>query len=228
VRERARRVGVDLAAGHAVAVLLGPAELRQRITAWAMGQAASHGGLAAYRDGSAVLLLPGEDPAALAARLAREARSAVGVPVTVGAAGPVRAPEDVAAAHREAATCAAALVALGRTGDGASGAELGFVGLLLGSGAGDVTSFVAGLLGPVLDYDRRRGTALCHTLAVYFERGGSPARTAEALHVHVNTVAQRLERLTSLLGAGWQRPERALDLQLALRLHRLSFQDTGR
>jgi hypothetical protein len=37
----------------------------------------------------------------------------------------------------------------------------------------------------------------------------------------VNTVAQRLERLTALLGAGWQRPERALDLQLALRLHRL-------
>ncbi|HET8681140.1 MAG TPA: helix-turn-helix domain-containing protein, partial [Micromonosporaceae bacterium] len=44
---------------------------------------------------------------------------------------------------------------------------------------------------------------------------------AEVLHVHVNTVTQRLERLTTLLGEGWQRPERALELQLALRLHRL-------
>jgi DNA-binding PucR family transcriptional regulator len=39
--------------------------------------------------------------------------------------------------------------------------------------------------------------------------------------VHVNTVTQRLSRLGGLLGADWQRPERALDLQLALRLHRL-------
>jgi DNA-binding PucR family transcriptional regulator len=42
------------------------------------------------------------------------------------------------------------------------------------------------------------------------------------LHVHVNTVAQRLERVTNLLGAGWNDPDRALEVQLALRLHRLS------
>jgi DNA-binding PucR family transcriptional regulator len=39
--------------------------------------------------------------------------------------------------------------------------------------------------------------------------------------VHVNTVNQRLERVAQLLGDDWQRPGRALDLQLALRLHRL-------
>jgi hypothetical protein len=37
--------------------------------------------------------------------------------------------------------------------------------------------------------------------------------------VHVNT-AQRLERVTALLGDGWQKLGRALDLQLALRLRR--------
>ena len=47
------------------------------------------------------------------------------------------------------------------------------------------------------------------------------ARAAELLHVHVNTVTQRLERIGQLLGADWQRPERALEVQLALRLHRL-------
>jgi len=222
VWERARRLGVDLAAPNSVLVLLGPPELRQRITAWAAGYAASHGGLAAYRDGCAVLLVPGEDPSGLAARVARDAATAAGVPVTVGAAGPVSAPDAVAPAHREAARCATALVALGRTGDGASGGDLGFVGLLLGAeGTDGLDAFVTGVLGPVLAYDSRRGTRLCLTLESYFASGGSPARTAEALHVHVNTVAQRLERLTALLGAGWQRPERALDLQLALRLHRL-------
>jgi sugar diacid utilization regulator len=227
VRERARRLGVDLAAPHAVLVLLAPAGLRQRITAWAAGYAASHGGLAAYRDGCAVLLVPGDDPSGLAARVAHDAALAAAVPVTVGAAGPVRAPEEVAPAHREAARCAAALVALGRAGAGASGADLGFVGLLLGAGGAGIEAHVDDVLGPVLAYDARRGTRLCLTLESYFASGGSPARTAEALHVHVNTVAQRLERLTALLGAGWQRPERALDLQLALRLHRLRAQGTG-
>jgi hypothetical protein len=30
-----------------------------------------------------------------------------------------------------------------------------------------------------------------------------------------------LERVTQLLGPDWQKPERALEVQLALRLHRL-------
>jgi DNA-binding PucR family transcriptional regulator len=39
--------------------------------------------------------------------------------------------------------------------------------------------------------------------------------------VHVNTVSQRLERISSLLGSDWQRPGQALELQLALRLRHL-------
>ena len=38
------------------------------------------------------------------------------------------------------------------------------------------------------------------------------------LHVHVNTVVQRLDRIGSLLGADWQSPDRALEIQLALRV----------
>jgi hypothetical protein len=221
VRERARRFGVDLDEVHAVLVLRGPAELRQRISAWAGGQAAHRGGLAAYRDGVGLLLVPGSQPGELARQLALQVRGAVGVPVTVGAAGPVNGPGEVADAYAEAQRCASALVALGRVGDGASGADLGFVGLLLGSGDSDIEGYVRAALGPVLDYDARHGTVLRQTLEAYFGVGASPARAAEVLHVHVNTVTQRLGRLANLLGADWQRPERALDLQLALRLYRL-------
>ncbi|MET9067337.1 PucR family transcriptional regulator, partial [Streptosporangium sandarakinum] len=129
--------------------------------------------------------------------------------------------EPIAAAHREAQRCADALLALGRTGDGASAAELGFVGLLVGDGH-DIEAFLASTLGPVLAYDARRGTALERTLTAYYAAGGSLSRTAEALHIHVNTVTQRLDRIGRLLGAGWQDPDRALEIQLALRLHRLS------
>ncbi len=60
------------------------------------------------------------------------------------------------------------------------------------------------------------------TLEAYFASGCSPARTKDVLHVHVNTVAQRLERVGRLLGDDWQCPDRALEVQLALKLYRLS------
>ena len=73
----------------------------------------------------------------------------------------------------------------------------------------------------MVDYDIRRGTALVKTLEAYFGVGGGLAKAAEQLHVHVNTVTQRLERVGQLIGTDWQQPERALEVQLALRLHRL-------
>ena len=42
-----------------------------------------------------------------------------------------------------------------------------------------------------------------------------------ARRIHPNTVAQRLDRIGRLLGAGWRDPARSLDLQMALRLYRL-------
>jgi sugar diacid utilization regulator len=221
LRERARRVGVDMDRANAVLVLRGSAELRQRITSWATSQASHNAGLAAYRDGVGVLLVPGDDPSALARRLSREARASLGDGVTIGAAGPAHGPTEVAEAFRTAQRCADALIALGLSGRSASPADLGFVGLLMGGGDESIDGFVASAVGPVLDYDRRRGTALAQTLEAYFGAGASPARAAEHLHVHVNTVTQRLERLATLLGDDWQRPERALEIQLALRLHRL-------
>jgi DNA-binding PucR family transcriptional regulator len=194
--------------------------LRQRAVSWARSFAAARGGLAAGRDGRVALLLPGDDPAGAARVVAKEMSRALGTPVTAGAAGPASGPTAVAGTYREADSCATALIALGRVGEGASHTELGYVGLLLGDRR-EVPAFVQATLGAVIDYDARRGTALVKTLEAYFGAGGSPARAAETLHVHVNTVTQRLDRIASLLGADWQTPSRALDLQLALRLHRL-------
>jgi DNA-binding PucR family transcriptional regulator len=166
------------------------------------------------------VLVPGADTGETARLVAKEAGRALGRPVTAGAAGPSTGPADVGAAHREADQCVRALVALGRAGAGAGVAELGYVGLLLAQ-RHDVGGFLRDVLGPVLDYDRRRGTALVQTLDAYFAAAGSLARAAETLHVHVNTVSQRLDRIAQLLGVDWHDPDRSLDLRLALRLHRL-------
>jgi DNA-binding PucR family transcriptional regulator len=142
-------------------------------------------------------------------------------PVTVGGSGPVRGPAVIAPAHAEAARCAATLVALGRMGSATSAEELGFFGLLVGDGR-DVRGFVDARLAPVLGYDDRRGTDLITTLEAYFDGGNSPARATEQLRVHGNTVTQRLERVGRLLGKESSSPQRALEVQRALRLHRLT------
>jgi DNA-binding PucR family transcriptional regulator len=172
-------------------------------------------------DGSVVLCLPELEPGAAAATVCRELTGAGAGPVTVGGAGPASGPGAVAVAHAEAARCAATLVALGRSGGSASAEELGFFGLLVGEGR-DVRGFVTATLAPVLEYDAERGTDLTTTLQAYFDSGSSPARAAEQLRVHVNTVSQRLERVGRLLGKEWSSPQRALEVQLALRLHRLT------
>ena len=114
------------------------------------------------------------------------------------------------------------LVRLGRRGQVSDPAGLGVARLLLGDNDPEhVTAFVETMVGPVRDWDERRGTGLVDTLEAWFASGGHLKDTARALHVHPNTVTQRLERIGELLGAGWRDPERALDLQLALRLARL-------
>jgi sugar diacid utilization regulator len=237
LRERARRLHADLDATHVVlaARLDGTApdadqeaDARRRLGAAASHLAATRHGLAAARDGGTVLLLPlgSRDGATeLARRTARELGTAVHEAVTVGASAPVEdlaaRPETVAAAYHEARRCLDALRLLSRSGDGAAAEDFGFLGLLL-AGDRDIAGFVDRTIGQVVDYDERRGTELLRTLDAYFACGMSPARTKDELHVHVNTVAQRLERVARLLGDDWQSPARTLEIQLALRLHRLS------
>ncbi|MEV6106334.1 GAF domain-containing protein [Streptomyces sp. NPDC051940] len=231
LRERAARLDADLDATHVVLAagsdLTGSAG-RQRLLAAAGHLAATRRGLAAARDGGAVLLLPlgsGDTPSGTAAQAAKQLGTAVRADVTVGASAAVQAPAAhpgaVARAYAEALRCAEVLRALGRAGEGAAAEDFGFVGLLL-AGSKDVAGFVRRTIGPVVDYDARRGTELVRTLDAYFASGMSPARTKDELLVHVNTVAQRLDRIARLLGPDWQTPPRALELQLALRLHRLA------
>ena len=212
---RGRRLGIDLSAPHAVLVAHADGGSRRRVAS----AAARHATLVGVHAEEVVLLGEG-DPDELARRVAADLGSATGRPVTVGAAGPASGPSAIAEAHAEAARCVRALLALGRTGEGAAMAGLGFLGQLLGAHA-DLGAFVRQTLGPVLDYDERRGTELAATLRAYFASGSQLARTKDVLHVHVNTVVQRLERVASLLGEDWQAPDRALEIQLALRLHRL-------
>ena len=77
------------------------------------------------------------------------------------------------------------------------------------------------ILGPLIEYDREHGTALLETTATYLDSAHSAAVAAKVLHVHENTVRQRLERVTELLGDGWSVGRRGLDIHVMLAAHRL-------
>lgn len=86
---------------------------------------------------------------------------------------------------------------------------------------GAAVRFVAEILGPVLEWDERRGTVLFDTAASYFEVGQSRQRVAERMRVHKNTVQQRLLRIQDLVTGDWQDPEYRFRLEAAVRLERL-------
>ena len=221
--ERGRVLGLRLNTPHVLAVCRCDGSRRGGVALAANVLGDGRALVAEHGDG-VVVLLPGRDASVVATDLARRAGGPPGGMVTVGASGPLAPARGLATAYAEAQRTADALVALGLAGHGGSARDLGFAGLVLGDGA-DVAGYLDRVLGPLLDYDDRRGSDLVGTLAAYFAAGASPRRAAGALHVHVNTVGQRLDRVTSLLGDDWQTPDRALEIQLAMRLHRLR---TGR
>ena len=204
---------------------------QRRVAETASRFAAEHDGLGGRHEDRAVVVVPdtGDGLAlarALHARLEAVAEPAAGDgagdAATVGVAGPVEGAAAVAQARREAGGVLDALLTLGRAGEVSDAAGLGLARLVLGhNGPAELHEYVDGALGPVLEYDERRGTELMATLEAWFGAGGSPTAAAERLHVHPNTVAQRLERIGSLLGQGWRDPARALEQQVALTLWRL-------
>lgn len=72
-------------------------------------------------------------------------------------------------------------------------------------------------ISALVAHDAHRGTELTRTAATYFETDRRIDRTAEALFLHRSTVKQRLQSIRRVLGDGWDRAPRHLDVHLALR-----------
>ncbi|MEV4676436.1 helix-turn-helix domain-containing protein, partial [Actinomadura sp. NPDC049382] len=91
--------------------------------------------------------------------------------------------------------------------------------LLLASVPDDVRRmFRVRLLDPLLDYDRAHGADLVRTLETFLRHSGSWTRCAEQLHLHVNSVRYRIQRVEELTGRDLSRLEDRVDFFLALRL----------
>jgi sugar diacid utilization regulator len=223
LRDRVRRHSASLDGPVVVAAATVDGADRHRASRAAVALARRSSGLAGEHRGAVVVVVPSEDPHRVGAEL-QAAVAELGGVATVGVTGTSDAlhGDRLVTAHDEARRCLDTLVRLGRRGAVSDPAGLGVARLLLGDNDPEhVTAFIEATIGPVRGWDERRGTGLVATLEAWFASGGHLKDTAAALHLHPNTVTQRLERVGELLGAGWREPERALDLQLALRLARL-------
>ena len=101
----------------------------------------------------------------------------------------------------------------------AASSELGMYRLFAHvGGMGALRSAVLETLGPLLDVDARDGSDLLNTLHTFLEHDRRIAETARALHLHVNTLRYRVERIARLLKADLDDPEKRFFVLLALRL----------
>lgn len=77
------------------------------------------------------------------------------------------------------------------------------------------------ILGDLLEYDQRQGGDLLLTLEGFFNANGHLTQTAEALHIHRNTLQYRLNRINELTGLDMSQPDTRLAIQLAVKAKRL-------
>lgn len=125
---------------------------------------------------------------------------------------------DYQAAFRLSEKSLAALRRLGRTGFVVDARDAGIHRLILSAAfPEELREFARRTLAPLLDDgDHRRD--LISTLRTYVDTGFNQRETARRSYVHVNTVAYRLRRISSLLGVDFSSAESLLDLAFALRI----------
>lgn len=90
--------------------------------------------------------------------------------------------------------------------------------LLAGIPADVRAAYSSRVLGPLAEAGNRSAPhgALLETLETFLTHNGSWARAAEALHLHVNTVHYRIQRVEGLTGRDLSRLDHRLDLRAAL------------
>ncbi|MBO2458941.1 PucR family transcriptional regulator [Actinomadura violacea] len=91
--------------------------------------------------------------------------------------------------------------------------------LLLATVPEDVRQmFEVRLLDPLRKYDEVHKADLIRTLETFLQNSGSWTKCAEQLHLHVNSVRYRIQRIQDLTGRDLARLEDRVDFFLALRL----------
>ncbi|MGJ9421321.1 helix-turn-helix domain-containing protein [Aeromicrobium sp. CF3.5] len=226
-RFRARARGIDLSALDVLVTVECEDMTASNLVRHLGVLAGENSGLAGEHLGRATLLAAApddDDLESFAQSLHRRLRSELGRPAIV-IAERVRA-NDWSRAFGLATGCLSVARQVGATDLGASTDRFALYALVFdGERRGELDRFLHDTLGPLLRYDQQRSTDLVATLTAYFAHDGNLRRTARALHVHLNTLLKRLDRITTVFGHDWRTVD-DLQLRLAVRLHELRTPST--
>lgn len=209
VERWARHLGLDPARGHFVMSfeipLAQPGDTPSRIEPVLTKNAP--GAFVASRPNEVVAIVPvpaDGAPAEQAGKLARACLACEGpdLPLTcVGIGNPYSSVAEIGRSYAEARRALIAGRRMGQAGTISVFAELGIHRLLMQvPEVGDLRSFADEVLGPLAEEQRASGIDYVATLSAYFGENGSPARAAQRLHVHPNTVGYRIRRAEELTG----------------------------
>lgn len=213
ITTRARARGIQLHELRSVVVVSVAAELRRE----AVRALRRTAGLVGEHTDRVVALTADTDPVAASEFVHATVSRTVRAPVLAVGAGFADG-DDLRAQVSAASACVRILPALGLTDTAVTADEYLPYTALFGPGEARVRAYLRRVLGPVLTWDAEHAGKLLPTLAAYLGNRMSPVATARALHVHKNTVLQRLERATELLGEDWQEPDRLFRITVAVRL----------
>jgi purine catabolism regulator len=120
-------------------------------------------------------------------------------------------------ALEEAKQALSMVVRLFGPGNAGGYAELSVLNLVLGAHNLDhLRMLQEGLLGPLFWHDQVDRTDLVATLEMYLDSACNASRTAEALRIHRNSVAYRLQRIKELAEVDLEDADTRLLVQLIL------------
>ncbi|MGG0643241.1 helix-turn-helix domain-containing protein [Sporosarcina gallistercoris] len=92
--------------------------------------------------------------------------------------------------------------------------DIGISRLFTSRNTEEVDKFLTDIFDPLREADRSDGT-LEQTLLAYFASNRSTGEAANKLHIHINTLYQRLKKIEETLGLSLKNTDDALQLQLA-------------
>jgi sugar diacid utilization regulator len=189
--------------------------------------------LTASRGALAMVLtaLPDEETntaRALLAQLRQAAAPVLPDGVVVGCSSPLTGIAGAARGLQQAkAACISARLAR-RSEDTAVFEELsGHFRLLDALDERELSDIVRRTFGPLLDYDDLHHASLCKTLRTLFEHRLAVQETADALHIHRNTLQKRLAHAEQLLGVDLSDLDAIVDLRLGLHAAELLGEPLG-
>lgn len=102
--------------------------------------------------------------------------------------------------------------------------EIGALRLLLNNNEDDLANYALEYLSPLLAYEKRRKGELFQTLFVYLSTGQDLKNASEQLHVHVNTMNYRIQRIQEILAINFNEPSDLMNIQVACTIYRYLFE----